>query len=106
MINVTVLPITESNLKPGTPLVRIMTERLNGFAAELQVHFQNKFSDEKYGQELVVYISYNSNYTVRWKIVNDVSQYIQDEVTKRCADLGYIQWKGFELYSFRIYQQH
>lgn len=102
MINVTVLSMTDLNAKPGTPLVRIMTERITGFAAELQAHFQKQFSDRKYGEELVIYIGYSSNYTVRWKIVNDVPEYIQDEVAKRCAALGYIHWRELDLYSFRI----
>lgn len=102
MINVTVLAMTDPNAKPGTPLVRIMNERITGFGAELQAHFQKQFSDQKYREELVIYIGYNSNYTVRWKIVNDVPEYIQQEVAKRCAALGYIQWKELDLYSFRV----
>lgn len=106
MINVTVLPVTDLNAKPGTPLVKIMSERLAGFAAELQVHFQKQFNDEKYGEDLVVYIGYNSNYAVRWKIVNDVPEYIQYEVAKRCGNLGYILWKELDLYSFRPTQRY
>ncbi|WP_449437079.1 hypothetical protein [Pedobacter steynii] len=101
MINVTILPITDLKTKPGTPLARIMNERLARFATELQTYFQKQFVDEKHCEDLVVYLGYNSTYSVRWKIVNDVPEYIQDRVAKRCGNLGFIQWKEFDLYSYR-----
>lgn len=101
MINVTVLAIVEAHTGPEAVLTQVMTERLERFAKELQTWLEKELRDEKGCDELVVYISYNSNYAIRWMVVNDVVEYVIDVVGRKCARLGYIAWKGVDLYNFR-----
>jgi len=101
MIDVTVLAMTEREPKPGTPLLRLMNERLTGFARDLQVYLQKEFKADKQPGDLVIYLSYNSKYTVRWKIVSDVPEYIQEKTSRICGNLGYIPWMAFDLYAFK-----
>jgi len=101
MITVTVVPIMETDPRPAPPLSKLMNERLTGMASSLQTSLSKALNENKGYDDLVVYISYNSKYTVRWKIVNDVSLDIESEVAKQCAKLGYILWKGSEIYNFK-----
>jgi hypothetical protein len=50
--------------------------------------------------DLVVYISYNSKYSVRWRVVNDVPKQVEDLVAEKCAALGYIKWKTVTVNTF------
>lgn len=102
MMTVTVLAIFEPDIKPAPPLAKVMNERLSRFAAELQASLSDELEDSRDCDDLVIYISYNSKYAVRWKIVNDVPAFVASEVTGQCAKLGYILWKGSELYNFRV----
>lgn len=93
-MTVTVLPIVEPDTKPAAPLAKVMNERLTRFAKELQeVHLKGLESAEPLFEDVVVYISYNSKYSIRWKIVNDVPANIEAEVADQCAKLGYIKWR-------------
>ncbi|ETZ20901.1 hypothetical protein N824_01990 [Pedobacter sp. V48] len=105
MIAVTVLPMIDVMPKPGTPLVKVMNDRLTTMAGELQKYLEREFTDEKGCEDLVIYMSYNSKYAVRWKTVNDVPVHIQNHVTKCCGNLGYIQWKELDLYSYKVNRQ-
>lgn len=102
MIDVTVLPMIDVMPKPGTPLVKVMNDRLAVIAEELQKSLQQEFAYESACEDLVIYMSYNSKYAVRWKIVNDVPSSIQNNVVKHCGNLGYIQWKELDLYSYKV----
>lgn len=93
-MTVTVLPILEPDTKPAAPLAKVMNERLIRFAKELQeIHLRSLESAEPLFEDVVVYISYNSKYSIRWKIVNDVPGNIEAEVAEQCGRLGYIKWK-------------
>lgn len=94
-MTVTVLPIIEPDLKPAAPLAKVMNERLARFAKELQnVHLKGLEAIEPLFDDVVIYISYNSKYSIRWMIVNDVPASIEAEVAEQCARLGYIKWKA------------
>jgi hypothetical protein len=101
MITVTVVPIIEADPRQAAPLSKLMNERLMGMATALQTLLEKALDENKGYDDLVIYISYNSKYTVRWKIVNDVSSAIESKVAKQCAKLGYILWKGSEIYNFK-----
>jgi hypothetical protein len=94
-MTVTVLPIIEPDIKPAAPLAKVMNERLTRFAKELQdVHLKGLESIEPLFDDVVIYISYNSKYSIRWMIVNDVPAVIEAEVAEQCGRLGYIKWKA------------
>ena len=101
MTTITVLAIIDFETKPSAPLTKMMNERLDRFAADLQVYLDLELHNESTIGDLVVYISYNSSYAVRWTIVNDVPEHISDLVTRKCTSLGYISWKGVDLYRFK-----
>lgn len=91
---VTVVPIIEPDLRPGAPLAQVMNERLSRLARELQdEHLKAMESIEPAFEDVVIYISYNNNYNIRWKIVNDVSEIAVTTVSKACDQLGYVKWK-------------
>lgn len=94
-MTVTVVPILETEFKPQKALAKIMNDRLNRTAKDLQkVHFKHLsgwgFSDD----DLVVYISYNPKYKIRFRIVNDVPADIEYFVAECCGRLGFILWKA------------
>lgn len=100
-MTVTVLPIIEPDAKPAVPLAKVMNERLKRLAAELEsLHLKDLKSVEPMFEDVVIYISYNSKYSIRWKIVNDVPENVTSMVTEQCDKLGYIKWKEVSLYNF------
>ena len=100
-MTVTVLAIFDE-FDPSAPLAKVMKERLNRLAFELQdVQLKSLMAVEPLTEDLVIYISYNPKYTVRWRIVNDVPQTIEKEVADRCATLGYIAWKTTHINIFK-----
>ena len=93
-MTVTVVPIIEPEPKPGAPLAKVMQERLHRIAEELQdVHLKHMETVEPIFEDLVIYVSYNSIYSVRWRIVNDVPANAEALTAEVCAKLGYIKWK-------------
>lgn len=93
-MTVTVLAIIEPDTRPAPPLAKVMNERLARFAKELQdIHLKGLETVEPLFEDVVIYMSYNSKYNIRWKIVNDVPGNIEVEVAEQCAKLGYIKWK-------------
>ncbi len=93
-MTVTVLAIIEPDTRPAAPLAKVMNERIERFAKELQnQHLKGLETVEPLYDDLVVYISYNSKYSVRWKVMNDVPGHIETVVAEQCAKLGYIKWK-------------
>lgn len=98
---VTVLAILD-DLNPTAPLAKVMKERLLRLANELQqIELKSLTSLEPLTDDVVVYISYNPKFTVRWRIVNDVPALVEKEVAERCAALGYIPWKTAALNVFK-----
>jgi hypothetical protein len=92
-MTVTVLAIFDE-FNQNAPLAKVMKERLIRLATELQdVHLKSLANIEPLTEDVVVYISYNPKFTVRWRIVNDVPVVIENEVANHCANLGYIVWK-------------
>jgi len=100
-MTVTVVPILEPNVKPAAPLAKVMNERFVRLAAELQdQHLKDLSGEEPMFDDVVIYISYNSKYNVRWKIVNDVPENIIAMISTTCDKLNYIKWKATSLYNF------
>lgn len=94
-MTVTVLPILETDFKPEKALAKVMNDRLIRAAKDLQdVHFKplngRGFADD----DLVVYISYNPKYKIRFRIVNDVPADIEYFVAECCGRLGFILWRA------------
>lgn len=94
-MTVTVLAILETDFKPEKALAKVMNDRLVRAAKELQeVHFKplsgRGFSDD----DVVVYISYNPKYKIRYRIVNDVPADIEYFVAECCGRLGFILWRA------------
>ena len=90
-MTVTVLPILETDFKPEKALAKVMNDKLIRMAKDLQnVHFKPLtgwgFSDD----DLVVYISYNPKYKIRFRIVNDVPADVEYFVAECCGRLGFI----------------
>ncbi|KQC00590.1 hypothetical protein [Pedobacter sp. Hv1] len=100
-MTVTVLAIFDE-FNQNAPLAKVMKERLIRLAAELQdVHLKSLTTIEPLTEDVVVYISYNPKFTVRWRIVNDVPLAIEKEVAEHCATLGYIVWKTAAINVFK-----
>jgi hypothetical protein len=99
MMNITVLPIILADAVPNAPLSKVMNDRLRRLADELRLALESKLKDlEVDAEELVIYMSYNGNYAIRWKVVNDVPTVVEDAVTKYCSSLNYLIWKGSPIY--------
>lgn len=93
-MTVTVLAILETDFKPDHSLGKIMNERLKSAADDLRdIHLKELENIGQRTDDVVVYISFNPKYKIRWRIVNDVPRDIESYVAKVCGDLGYIQWK-------------
>lgn len=101
-MTVTVLAILETDFKPDLSLGRIMNERLKIAAADLQdIHLQPLNAVGQRSDDLVVYISYNPKYKIRWRVVNDVPEDVENFVAQTCGNLGYIQWKTASINVFK-----
>lgn len=89
-----VLAILETDLVPQKSLARIMNERLKRAAKELeQVHLKSLSGRGFSPEDLIIYISYNPKYKIRYCIINDVPADIQYLVAELCGRLGYILWR-------------
>ncbi|MFP5079770.1 hypothetical protein [Pedobacter sp. JCM 36344] len=93
-LTITVLAINEPKSGNNLSLHKVMDNRLAKFASEMQSELDVLLEGEQDCDDLVVWISYTSNYAIRWKIVNDVPTQIEKIVYDLCAKLGYIIWKG------------
>lgn len=102
---ITVLPIIDFDSTPTAPLAKVMTERLRRLAHELQhVHLKSFENLEPLFEDVVIYMSYNSKFNIRWRIVNDVAASVETEVAEICGKLGYIKWKTATLNTFNRIQ--
>ena len=100
-MTITVLPIIEPGNHPGATLTTVMNERLHRLARELQtVHLKSLENMEPLYGDVVIYISYNNSYNIRWRIVNDAPAGSDMEVAKHCDKLGYLRWKTAVINSF------
>jgi len=100
-MNVTVVPIIDPASNPGAALATVMNKRLERLAKELQTSELKSLEamEPLYG-DVVIYISYNSKYNIRWRIVNDAPAGTEAEVAKHCDRLGYLRWKIDTINSF------
>lgn len=101
MTSIIVVAIIYFETRPRVPLTTVMNRRLERFAAELQSYLDLELHNDESCVDLVVYLSYNSNYGVRWAVTDDVPQQIVEIVSQKCAKLGYVVWKGVDLYRFK-----
>ena len=93
-MNVTVLAILETDFVPQRNLAKVMNERLERAAKELeQIHLKALSGRGFSTDDLIVYLSYNPKFKVRFRVVNDVSTDIEYFVSELCARLGYMPWK-------------
>lgn len=99
---VTVVPIFDFEAQPAQPLKRVMSERLKRLSEELQtIHLKDLEFVEPFLADVVIYLSYNPKYTIRWRIVNDVPKEVEVMVADVCAGLNYIYWKTATLNVFK-----
>lgn len=99
---VTVVPIFDFEIQPSQPLKKVMTVRLKRLAEELQaIHLKDLEFVEPFLADVVIYLSYNPKYTIRWRIVNDVPKEIEITVADICARLNYIYWRTASLNVFK-----
>jgi len=94
-MTVTVLAILETDFKPEKALAKVMNSRLESAAKELQEkHLKALESRGIPSDDVVIYISYNPKYKIRFRIVNDVPADVEYIVAETCGKLGYILWKA------------
>lgn len=94
-MTVTVLAILETEFKPEKKLEKLMNERLKQIAKDLgDKHLQSLSGVGFSTDDLVIYISYNQKYKVRYRIVNDVPADIEYLVAETCGRLGFILWRS------------
>ncbi|HTM97513.1 MAG TPA: hypothetical protein VL088_02160 [Pedobacter sp.] len=99
---VTVVPFFDFEVLPAQPLKKVMTVRLKRLSEELQaIHLKELEFVEPFLADVVIYLSYNSKYTIRWRIANDVPKDVELMVADTCARLGYIFWKTATLNVFK-----
>ncbi len=92
-MTVTVLAIFDE-FNPHAPLAKVLKERLIRLAAELQdTHLKQIAQLPPMDEDVVVYLSYTLKYSIRWRIANDVPNFVEKEVADVCALLGYNVWK-------------
>jgi len=100
-MKVTVVPIIDPAANPGAALATVMNKRLERLAKELQtVELRSMETMEPLYGDVVIYISYNTKYNIRWRIVNDVQADAEMVVAKHCDELGYLRWKTSTINSF------
>ncbi|PWS28674.1 hypothetical protein DHW03_02170 [Pedobacter yonginense] len=93
-MTVTVLAIFDTDFRPESSLGKIMNERLKQAAQDLKDKSLKFLETEgRRDDDVVIYLSYNSKYKIRWRVVNDVPKAIEEQVATVCGNLGYIQWK-------------
>lgn len=94
-MTITVLAILETDFKPEKALAKVMNDRLQTAAKELQTSHLKSLSGRGFSSDdLVVYLSYNPKYKIRYRIVNDVPADIEYLVAETCGRLGYILWRA------------
>lgn len=99
---VTVVPIFDFEIQPAQPLKKVMSARLKRLSEELQaIHLKDLEFVEPFLADVVIYLSYNPKYTIRWRIVNDVPKDVELAVADICARLNYIYWKTASLNVFK-----
>lgn len=99
---VTVVPFFDFEVLPDQPLKKVMTARLKRLSEELQaIHLKELEFIEPFLADVVIYISYNSKYSIRWRIANDVPKEVELIVADACARLNYIYWKTPTLNVFK-----
>lgn len=98
---VTVVPIFDFENQPAIPLKKMMMGRLQRFSEELQtIHLKDLEFVEPFIADVVIYLSYNSKFTIRWSVVNDVPKEVEKIIAGVCEKLNYIPWKSINLNVF------
>jgi len=100
-MTVTVLAIFDE-FNTNAPLAKVLKERLIRLAAELQeIHLKPLMVMPPMDDDVVIYLSYNLKYSIRWRIANDVPSFVEKEVAQVCGALNYILWKTAAINIFR-----
>ncbi|QNN43778.1 hypothetical protein [Pedobacter roseus] len=91
---VTVLAILETDFVPDKALSRLMNGRLQQAADELRDQHLAFLADVgERNDDIIIYISYNPKYKIRFRVVNDVPAKIENQVIDVCGMLGYLHWQ-------------
>ncbi|KLT65516.1 hypothetical protein AB669_10600 [Pedobacter sp. BMA] len=94
-MKVMVKAIEETDFLQDQALAKIMNSRLKRAATELQDFHLVLLSQKRFAiDELLIHISYNSKYKIRYHILTAVPANIEGFVAERCGRLGYILWKS------------
>lgn len=100
-MTVTVLAIFDE-FNPNAPLAKVLKERLMRLATELQdIQLKPLLAMPPMDDDVVIYLSYNLKYSIRWRIANDVPSFVEKEVAQVCANLNYIPWKTASINIFK-----
>ena len=100
-MTVTVLAIFDE-FNPHAPLAKVLKERLIRMATELQeVHLKSLAMMPPMDDDVVIYLSYSLKYSIRWRIANDVPNFVEKEVAEICALQGYVPWKTATINVFK-----
>lgn len=93
-MKVTVVAILETEFKQEQALAKIMNNRLQRAAKELQdLHLTALSGRRSSAHYLTVQLSYNQKYKIRYRIINDVPADVEYLVAESCSRLGYILWR-------------
>ncbi|WP_443944312.1 hypothetical protein ACJVDH_15500 [Pedobacter sp. AW1-32] len=93
-MRVTVSAVIETEFNRDPALAKIMNNRLQRAATELQnIHLVALSEIRSQNSELYLQLSYNAKYKIRYRILHPVSLHIENFISDRCSRLGYIVWK-------------
>lgn len=87
------LAILETDFVPAKHLAKIMNDRLNRAVKEFAEVYLKALTGNGFSKDdLVIYISYNPKFKIRYRIVNDVHADAEYFLAACCACLGYMLW--------------
>jgi hypothetical protein len=94
-MKVRVVAILDTEFKQEPALAKIMNNRLQTAAKELQeFHLTSLHERRSTADCLMIHLSYNQKYKVRYSIIGEVPADIEYLVAERCNRLGYILYKN------------
>ncbi|MNK54385.1 hypothetical protein D3C87_733700 [compost metagenome] len=94
-MKVTVNAILETEFRQDPALARIMNNRLQRAAQELQdLHLRDLCGLRSTVHNLIIHLSYNQKYKIRYRILNDVPAAVEFMVAERSGKLGYIKHRN------------
>jgi len=90
-MKVRVVAILDTQFKHEPALAKIMNNRLQTAAKELQeFHFASLHERRSTAHCLTIHLSYSQKYKIRYSFIGEVPADIEYLVAERCGRLGYI----------------